>query len=184
MSKGIKAGKVLLAQPFMIDSNFKRSAVLICDHNEEGTTGFIMNRPLNMRVDDLVERFPEFDSDVLFGGPVQTDTIHYIHNVGELLENSVKVSEGVYWGGDFDKLKFLINAGLIMPKDIRFFIGYSGWSGGQLEEEMEYSSWVLADMDANYLFKAHSNTLWSQVMQNKGRYYTIIADMPDSVTWN
>lgn len=180
----IKAGKVLLAEPFMIDSNFKRSAVILCEHNEEGSVGFIMNKPLNMRIDDLVEGFPEFDSNVLFGGPVETDRVQYIHNVGELLEDSIKVTEGVYWGGDFDKLKFLINTGLILPKDIRFFIGYSGWSASQLKEEMEISSWVLAEMDANYLFKAHTSTLWSQVMQNKGQYFSVIADMPDTVSWN
>ena len=180
----IKAGKVLLAEPFMIDSNFKRSAVILCEHNSEGTTGFIMNKPLNMRVDDLVESFPEFDSDVLFGGPVQTDTIHYIHNVGELLDDSVKISDGVYWGGDFDKLKFLINTSLIHPKDIRFFVGYSGWSGDQLAEEMVTGSWLVADMDPNYLFKAHHKNLWSQVLHNKGHYFSVIADMPDTVTWN
>lgn len=168
----------------MIDTNFKRSAVLLCEHNEDGSIGFIMNKPLSMRIDELVENFPEFDSDVLYGGPVQTDTIHYVHNVGDLLDDSSKVTDGVYWGGDFDKLKFLIETGLILPKDVRFFVGYSGWSGGQLAEEMKHGSWVLADMDANYLFKAKPTSLWSQVMHNKGNYYSVIADMPDTVNWN
>src|SRR5690606_33036284 len=117
----------------MLDNNFKRSAVLVCDYvKAEGTVGFILNKPLDMRVDDLVADFPEFDAEVFFGGPVQTDTIHYLHNVGELLDESTKIVDGVYWGGDFDKLKFLISQGLIEPKNIRFFVGYSGWSEGQL----------------------------------------------------
>ena len=177
-------GKVLLAEPFMLDPNFKRSAVLLCEHNDEGTIGFIMNKPLEMRVDELIEGFPEFDSEVLFGGPVQTDTIHYIHTVGELLEESKKIADGVYWGGDFEKLKFLITSGLLNPQDVRFFVGYSGWSEGQLEDEMSYGSWVIANMDANYLFKTKSWKVWKQVMQNKGDTFSVIAQMPEGLTWN
>ena len=181
---GINIGKVLLSEPFMLDPNFKRSAVILCEHNREGSIGFIMNKPLNIRIDELVEGFPDFDSEVFFGGPVQTDTIHYIHNVGNLLEDSIMISDGVYWGGDFDKLKFLITSNMILAKDIRFFVGYSGWGEGQLSDELTYGSWVLADMDANYLFKSRPNELWSQVMNNKGNAYSVIAQMPDSVIWN
>ena len=180
----ITHGRVLLAEPFMLDPNFKRSAVLLCEHSEEGSVGFIMNKPLNMSVDELIEDFPEFDSTVLFGGPVQTDTIHYIHNVGELLDDSVKVTEGVYWGGDFEKLKFLATSNLIKPENIRFFVGYSGWNEGQLHNEMEIGSWLLADMDSNYLFKSDPDDLWQQVMYNKGDAYTVIAQMPDMLNWN
>ena len=177
-------GKVLLADPFMLDPNFKRSAVLLCEHGGEGSLGFIMNKPLKMRVDELIEDFPEFESEVLFGGPVQTDTIHYIHNVGDLLEDSIKVADGVYWGGDFEKLKFLITSNLLLPANIRFFVGYSGWSEGQLTDEIELGSWVIAEMDANYLFKSEPGDLWKQVMYNKGNTFTVIAQMPDAVNWN
>lgn len=180
----VTKGKVLLAEPFMLDSNFKRAAILLCDHSEEGSFGFIMNRPLNIRVDELIEDFPEFNAEVFLGGPVQQDTIHYIHNVGDLLDDSVKVIDGVYWGGDFNKLKFLITSQLIEPHNIRFFVGYSGWSEGQLVDEMVYGSWVVADMDANYLFKSKPSYLWQQVMYNKGDAFTVIAHMPDVVSWN
>jgi putative transcriptional regulator len=187
VSNQVTRGKILLAEPFMLDPNFKRTAVLLCDHDEEGSLGFVMNKPLNVRVDELIEAFPEFVSEVYLGGPVQTDTIHYVHNVGDLLEGSVKVVDGVYWGGDFDKLKFLITQQLILPHNIRFFVGYSGWSEGQLTDEMLYGSWVVADMDANYLFKTPSDSLWKQVMYNKGDTYTVIAnipDVPDHVKWS
>ncbi len=180
----VSSGKVLLAEPFMLDPNFKRSAVLLCEHNKEGSVGFIMNKPLNMQIDELIEDFPEFDSEVFFGGPVQTDTIHYIHNVGSLLDDSIWIADGVFWGGDFEKLKFLITSHLIQPHNIRFFVGYSGWSEGQLKDEMIYGSWVLAEMDANYLFKSKPNHLWKQAMYNKGDAYTVIAQMPDSSNWN
>ncbi|MEM1327621.1 MAG: YqgE/AlgH family protein [Bacteroidota bacterium] len=183
-STTIESGNILLAEPFMWDDNFRRSAVVLCEHHPEGSLGFIMNRPMDMRVDELISDFPEFDSHVYFGGPVQTDTIHYIHAVGDLLEDSVKIVDGVYWGGSFDKLKVLIDNQLILPKDIRFFVGYSGWSGGQLAEEMERGSWITAPMFANYLFKSNPTNLWRMIMHNKGNAYTVIAQMPEAVDWN
>ena len=180
----IKNGQVLLAEPFMMDPNFRRSVVLVCDNHEEGTMGFILNKPLNMNVEELIADFPEFESEVYFGGPVATDTVHYVHNVGTLLEESVELGRGVYWGGDFDKLKFLIQSKLILPGNIRFFVGYSGWSPGQMTEELDFGSWVVADMHANYLFKTKSKRLWKQVMSNKGNNFEVIAEMPDSLSWN
>jgi putative transcriptional regulator len=181
----VKRGKILLAEPFMLDTNFRRSVVLLCEHqDEDGTVGFILNKALEMNVSDLIADFPDFEADVYFGGPVQTDTIHYIHNAGDLLEDSHKVAKGVYWGGDFEKLKFLISSGLIQASNIRFFVGYSGWSSGQLQEEMQYGSWVLADMHPNYLFKAEPGVLWKQIMENKGNTFSVIAQMPEDVSWN
>lgn len=185
VEKDIESGVVLLAEPFMLDPNFRRSAVLLCEHSpEDGSVGFIMNKPLRMRIDELIEDFPEFDSEVFFGGPVQTDTIHYIHNVGDMLEDSRMVVDGVYWGGDFSKLKFLISSQLILPENIRFFVGYSGWSEGQLADEMNIGSWLTAPMDANYLFKSIPSRLWEQVMYNKGNVYTVISQMPEDFSWN
>ncbi|MEM6699816.1 MAG: YqgE/AlgH family protein [Bacteroidota bacterium] len=180
----VENGNILLAEPFMWDENFKRAAIVLCEHNEEGSLGFIMNRPLNMRVGDLIEDFPEIEADVFFGGPVQTDTIHYIHTAGDLLDDSIKIVNNVYWGGSFEQLKFLVDTQLITKDDIRFFVGYSGWSGGQLDFEMERGSWLTAPMFANYLFKSDPNRLWKTIMHNKGNAYTVIAQMPDTVDWN
>ncbi|MCB9081337.1 MAG: YqgE/AlgH family protein [Lewinellaceae bacterium] len=184
MKEMLAKGKILLAEPYLLDPNFKRAVVLLCEHSEEGSVGFILNRPLEMRLDQLLEEFPEIDSSVGLGGPVQTDTIHYLHNVGELLEGSIQVATGVFWGGDFEKLKFLIQSQLITPDNIRFFLGYAGWSEGQLAEEMTYGSWVLADMDANYLFRTSPEELWRQVMYDKGNAYTVIANLPETPIWN
>ena len=179
----IRRGKILLAEPFMVDSNFKRTVVLMCEHEEEGSLGFILNRSLDMSINDLISDFPEINSTVYYGGPVQTDTIHYIHNAGELLDESQEIANGIYWGGNFEQLKALIREGLIKERDIQFFVGYSGWSSLQLTEEMNMGSWVVADLDDNYLFREKEN-LWEQVMGNKGDAFTIIAQMPDSISWN
>jgi len=181
----VKSGKLLLAEPFMLDPNFRRSAVLICEHSaDDGTVGFILNKPLNVNINELVSDLPEIESPVFFGGPVATDSIHYVHNVGDLLEESIPVLRGVHWGGDFEKLKFLIQSKLILPHNIRFFVGYSGWSPGQLKEELGYKSWVVTDMHANYLFKSKPGMLWKQAMHNLGDTYSVIAQMPEQQCYN
>jgi len=180
----IKRGRILLAEPFMVDSNFKRTVVLMCEHEDDGSLGFILNRSLDMQINDLIANFPKIEATVYYGGPVQTDTIHYVHNAGELLEGSQEISKGIYWGGDFEQLKVLIDEGVIQSKDIQFFVGYSGWSPDQLIEEMNMGSWVVAELEKNYLFRRKEIDLWQEVMVQKGDAFTVIAQMPDTITWN
>lgn len=180
----IKAGLLLVAEPFMLDPNFKRSVVLICEHTEVGTTGFVLNKPLDVRIHELVADFPESSAMVYMGGPVAVDSVHYLHNVGDLLDNSVEVSPGVFWGGDFEKLKFLMENGVIKDNNIKFFVGYSGWTEGQLADELKEDSWLLDEMDSNYLFKIKPLVLWQSVLHHKGNTYTVIAQMPDSISLN
>lgn len=168
----------------MQDPYFRRAVVLLVEHHEQGSLGFILNKSIDMGINELMSEFPKFETEVFYGGPVQTDTLHYVHNLGDLLEDSVKVADGVWWGGDFEKLKILISSELVQPHNIRFFVGYSGWTSGQLKDELEYGSWMSANMDANYVFKSTPKQLWSQVMYNKGNAYEIIADLPDLMSWN
>jgi putative transcriptional regulator len=184
MAAALATGTILLAEPFMLDENFKRSTVLLVEHNEEGSLGFIMNRRVDMRVDEMVSDFPEFDAPLYFGGPVGTDTIHYLHRLGDLLEGSDEISDGIYWGGNYEQLKVMINQQLVTPRDIRFFVGYSGWSDRQLDEELANGSWITAPMFPNYLFKTRPERLWSQVMQNKGNAFAVIGQMREEARYN
>lgn len=153
---------------------------MLTDHSqEEGSVGFILNKPLDLQINDLIDDFPEIESTLFYGGPVAKETLHYIHDVGDILDESIKVNPGVYWGGDFEKLKFLITCKLVKPRNIKFFLGYSGWSPGQLMDEMHYGSWITAHMDANYAFKTKHRMMWRDVMKNKGGNYGVIGDMPD-----
>jgi len=180
----ISKGGILIAEPFMVDPHFKRAVILICEHEQEGSVGFILNKGLNMQVQDLLPDFPEFKAPVYYGGPVGTDTIHYVHTVGHILDESMPVVPGLFWGGDFEKLKFLIRSELVRPSDIRFFLGYSGWSDGQISEEITYGSWLLGEMDTNYLVKNRPTNLWKSAMEHKGRNYSVIAQIKDPLSWN
>ena len=178
-NKSVKNGKLILAEPYSANLHFRRSVILLCNHDDEGSFGYIINKPLDTKLNELIPDFPLFKAPLFYGGPVQTNTLHFIHNLGDLIEGSVRISAGVYMGGSWDNLKFLVEAKLIEPKHVRFFVGYSGWGEKQLQEEIEIGSWILADMHANYLFNAQPNTLWRTVLQNKGDAYAIIADMSD-----
>ena len=180
----IKSGQLLVAEPFMLDPYFRRTVVLLCEHHEEGSVGFILNKKTEMKVNDLIQEFPDFDAEVFYGGPVQTDTLHYVHNLGDLLEESVPIADGVWWGGDFDNLKFLISSKLVEPDNVRFFVGYAGWSAGQLEDELSTGSWVPTEMDPNYAFKTAADKIWSLAMYNKGNAFEILADLPDELSSN
>lgn len=180
----IESGQLLLAEPFMIDPNFRRTAILLCEHDKEGSLGLILNRPVGIKITDVVAEFPYFNAEVFYGGPVHGDSLHFIHNLGDLLEDSLKVADGVWWGGDFDSLKFLISNELITPDRIRFFIGCAGWSGGQLDEEMEGNSWINVPMHANYAFRTDPAEVWSMAMYNQGNQYEIIAEIPEYSAWN
>lgn len=185
-NREIEVGKTLIAEPFMMDTNFKRAVVGICEYSKsKGTVGFILNKPINMDITELIGSVnTEEKFEVHYGGPVATDTLHYIHNVGELLDDSIKVSEGIYWGGDFKKLKFLIESGLIHRDNIRFYIGYSGWEAGQLKQELLSGSWIVSELYANYIFKSKSNALWQTALDHKGDAYSIIAQIPNYISHN
>lgn len=177
-------GKVLIAEPYMYDPVFKRGVVTICDyHPENGVVGFILNKPIKMQVAELVSDFPDFEANVGYGGPVATDTIHFLHNVGELIEESVKVMPGLYWGGDFSKLKFLVQSEMVNADNVRFFVGYSGWEPGQLHMELQSDSWIIGDMHPNYAFKnknKKNKNLWKEVLTNMGDTLSVIGQMPDT----
>lgn len=178
-------GQILISEPFMQDPNFKQAVVLLCDYEpDHGTVGFILNKPLDVKVGDLIQDFPEFDEDVFMGGPVGHDTIHYVHTRGDVLDDSVPVRDGLWWGGNFEQLKSLIESEVVIASDIKFFVGYSGWSPGQLNDELKMGSWVVDTMDNNYLINIPSDKLWKSTMTNKGSHLAIIAEIPDSLNLN
>lgn len=195
--KGIRAGQLLLSEPFMFDENFRRTVVLICEHSEEtGTVGLIVNKPVKLRLNEIIDEFPPFKGKMFLGGPVGTDTIQFIHTVGDMMEGSIKIAEGLYWGGNFEQLKVLVEDGnkarkkegenvlRITADDIHFYLGYSGWSQGQLEEELRSNSWIIADATQQYIFQIAPDNLWKEVMKNMGGVYDTMSGYPENPMLN
>jgi putative transcriptional regulator len=126
-------GSLLVAEPSILhDDSFNRSIILLTEHNENSSVGFILNRPLTYTVNDII---PEIDCSfkIYQVGPVEQDNLYFIHKIPELIPNSIKVSENMYWGGNFESLKILLQEKEIKSTQIRFFLGYTGWSKIQLE---------------------------------------------------
>jgi len=178
------SGELLLAEPFMMDQNFRRSVVLICESKEEGVFGLILNKPLELKLNDALAEFPAFDASLHFGGPVQTDTLHYLHNLGDDIEGSVKLSNGLYWGGNFEAIKAMIEQESVKPADIRFFLGYAGWGYGQLVDEMRENSWIIAGARAEHVFSSKPDELWKEVLNSLGGDYKLMSNFPESPLLN
>ena len=177
-------GKILISEPFLNDPNFKRTIILLSDHNDDGTVGFILNKPTQFRVHHLLEDFPEFDAPVYFGGPVQVNSLQFIHRAGKILEDSTEICDGLYWGGSFEILKLLIEAKQVQPSDFRFFIGYSGWEAGQLGEEIKISSWIVTPTNTDNVFSDEPDKLWGEILKSMGKKFAILASFPENPSVN
>jgi putative transcriptional regulator len=177
-------GKILISEPFLVDYFFKRSVILLAEHNDEGSFGVILNKPVKARFNDVVKDFPEFNSRIFFGGPVQDDSLFYIHTLGDQVENSLEIMPGIYWGGEIETIKELIGLNLIKPSQIRFFIGYSGWSPKQLDEELERNSWVVSGVSVDDILRTTPSMLWSRSLRRLGEEYAHWVNFPDDPSDN
>ena len=178
----IQKGDLLIAEPFMKDSNFKRTVTLICEHNAEGTLGLILNRPSIFKVTEMIPNFPAFSSHVNYGGPVGMDRLNFIHSYGDKIEGAFPIVDNLYWNGNFEQLKELIHKKMIMPQNIRFFSGYAGWEAGQLEEEMQDNSWIVSKNNPE-IFKM-SAYMWKEILEKMGGKNKLISTFPEDPILN
>lgn len=180
-----KKGKLLVAEPALTgDVSFNRSVVLLAEHNAEGSVGFILNKPLEYDISDLVSEI-NIPFKVFNGGPVEQDNLYFIHKVPHLIEGSIEISDGIYWGGDFEKTIELINNKTITESDIRFFLGYSGWDSLQLDQELSSKSWVVINNEyQSSIIGKSSLAFWKEKMVELGGDYLIWSNAPENPTLN
>jgi len=172
------AGKLLLAEPFMVDPYFGRSVVLLTEHNENGTIGFILNKPIEIKLKDAVGELPPFDSNIHLGGPVARETLHFLHTEGKLIDGSLEIIKGLFWGGNFETLKKLISQDKIKPESVKFFVGYAGWETKQLENELEQRSWIVLPGKIKDIMRRNPANLWKDILKGMGNEFAAIADFP------
>ncbi|QTE22853.1 YqgE/AlgH family protein [Polaribacter cellanae] len=180
----LQKGKLLVAEPAILnDSSFNRALILLAEHTENNTVGFILNKPLEYSVNDLVPDV-RCNFNVYEGGPVEQDNLYFVHKIPELLDGSLEVSNGIFWGGNFKQLKKLLNEGLLEESDIRFFLGYTGWSKGQLENEIKENSWFVSENDFENVFTLDEQDLWKNKLLQKGGNYKLWANAPEDFNLN
>lgn len=173
------SGILLIAEPFLKDPNFMRRVVLLCRHSDdEGSFGFVLNQLFHQKLDELVPALQGFALPIYVGGPVQMDTLHYIHQYPDLLPESLKISEDVYWGGNFETLKIMLQSGEIDTAKIRFFLGYSGWDAGQLASELNEKSWLTVSANRSLIFETALEDTWPASIRTLGGKYEMMVHFP------
>ncbi len=155
-----------------------RTVILLCEHQDEGSFGFVLNRPLESTLDELVPDLDDLHLPVQYGGPVQTDTLHFLHQYPEEIPGSFKVTDEVYWGGDFNLAIEQIRKGQLDTQKIRFFLGYSGWTGGQLDDELKGKSWLTTNAPGRIIFHRNIKEIWKESLRHLGGDYEIMINFP------
>lgn len=171
-------GLALISEPFNEDKYFQRSVICLCEHNDKGSFGYVVNNILDVKLTELIPAINSDDFKVGLGGPVSPNNLYYIHTLGDEIEGSVEVKKGLYTGGNFDQVKTLINTGLIGNHQIQFFLGYSGWSSGQLEEEITRNSWIVSEFNISDVMERNDEKYWKNILQEKGGKFQLIANFP------
>ena len=179
------AGKLLISDPFLPDPNFSRTVVLLTEHQKDvGSFGFVLNRSAKANLDEVVDFPVEGQFPLFTGGPVQQETLHLLHKDPCLAEPEMEIVPGVHWGADYESLKHLLQKEQADPANFRFFLGYSGWGPGQLEQELEQKSWFVARANQDVVFSDNTDEMWKAVLRSMGGNYSVLANSPNDPQWN
>jgi putative transcriptional regulator len=176
-------GRILISEPFLDDSMFQRSVILLAENTDKGSMGFILNKPVGYKIHEVLNDFPEFASEIYLGGPVDNQSLFFIHSVPHLIDSSFEIGGGIFFGGDFDKLKSMIRLDLIRPDQIRFFAGYSGWDAGQLDFEMKEDAWMVFERPGQ-LLQMKAENLWGSFLRTTNSEKAIWSNFPENPELN
>lgn len=172
-------GSLLISEPFLADDYFSRSVIYLCDHDEDGSFGFVLNKYIETSLSESIKGFPSIDFKVSLGGPVDTSNLYYIHNFGDALDGTFPITDELSIGGNFEDMKSMIAQIPGRAKDIRFFIGYSGWTKGQLADELKEKSWiVLNNVPSSVILNTENDALWKDLMERLGGKFKLMSQFP------
>ena len=174
----IQAGTILIADPFLKDPNFLRTVIFMCEHKEEGSFGFVLNRKLDYVISDFIQDLDGCNLPVYYGGPVQQNTIHFLHNCPYLITGGEQISNEIYWGGEFEELVALLKKNKLSGIDIRLFLGYSGWGEGQLQQEYDEKVWLSTYSSPQLVFSADTDSIWKNALKQLGGKYEQLIHYP------
>lgn len=183
-SNTVAKGNILIAEPFLPDGNFERTVVLLCEHSEQnGSFGLILNKPTSLAVNEAIDMI-DIDQKIYIGGPVEQNTLHFIHTFADL-KGSIPIKDGIYWGGDIEQLSQYSNLRQLNSTNCRFFVGYSGWAPRQLASEIEQNSWIIYRDSISGLFTwSPDRRMWQSVLKNMGGKYKAYSNFPENPSLN
>ena len=173
-------GSILISEPFLQDAYFQRSVVLLVEHNTQGSMGFVLNKKTDLIVNTFfpeLEEYPEIP--IYLGGPVSANRLFFIHSLGDLIvPDSVKIKDRLYFDGDFEALKRYIQNGHSIEGKVKFFLGYSGWTEGQLGNEINKNSWVVSHAAKENVLLADGESFWKNSLEQLGSNYEACTKYP------
>lgn len=172
----IKAGDILIAKPFLQDGQFKRSVIYLCEHNKEGSLGFVINKSHGLLLSDIFPHLKKGNFTIYDGGPVSPNQLFYTHTLGGKLADSQHVTGNVYWGGNFFALSEMIEKGQVAADEIRFYVGYSGWGADQLTAEIENDMWFIKPADYIKIVGANPEEVWAEELVKINPGYKAFTD--------
>jgi putative transcriptional regulator len=180
-----KNGSVLISEPFLSDKFFTRSVIYLCDHNKDGSFGFVLNNYIDTGLKDMIPEFPNVDVRVSIGGPVDTSNLFFLHSLPDLIPGSQEIANGVYIGGKFSSVIEVLSMDPERVTSFRFFVGYSGWETDQLQGELEEKSWlVLKTIPNKYILDAKNDNLWKELMDKLGGKFKVMSTFPKNPSDN
>lgn len=173
-------GSILISEPFLQDAYFQRSVVLLVEHTEHGSMGFVLNKKTDLIVNTFFEELNDLPAiPVYLGGPVSSNRLFFIHSLGEnIIPNALKINDHLYFDGDFDALKRYILNGHTIDGKVKFFLGYSGWQEGQLTHEIKRNSWVVSHITADNILSAEGEGYWKDSVELLGKDYKTWTKFP------
>lgn len=187
MKHEVGQGTLLIAGPRLVDPNFRRTVVLLCEHNDEGSLGLVLNRPIDAPLGKVFPQFASIARDpgyVYCGGPVDNTRMLALQRLCEddagIESWRADPSDQVHVRlvADVEGALTAIEEGTSDPGQFRFYLGYAGWGPGQLDQELGEDSWVVRPADVELVFHDHPERTWSSALQQLGGVYRLYAQMP------
>ena len=169
-----KPGVLLVAEPFLREECFNHAVITLIDFSsDDSALGLVLNKPTGYTLGETVSDIDNaLEIPIYCGGPMSCDRMFYIHSLPDEVPGGKPIGKDLYLGGDFDAVKQYINMGLPTKGHIRFFIGYSGWSVGQLKKEIDNHVWAVAPRPANKeILREDGDSFWYRTVRSMGKKY-------------
>jgi len=180
-------GYFLIANPVLPDPNFSRTVVLLCNHDEHGSFGLVINKEAELAPSEIfsgIDRLRSYNGRAFVGGPVSQSQMFYICRSKEPVPEMDQICPGVHLGMDWNFLDGVMNRISDPDINLRFFLGYSGWGAGQLASEMERRSWLTSKADESLVFENNLDRVWAGAVKSLGKEYEYLIQAPVNPQWN
>ena len=183
-SVSLSKGKVLISNPLLEEDYFTRSVILIVQHDESGTLGFVLNNTISESLKQIDPELPLHSLPISIGGPMEKSNLFIIHRESPIFSDSKHINENLFFGGNFKELKERYQLQKD-PHTVRYFLGYSGWSKNQLQEEIDENAWIVCEnIPIESFFNPKIEDFWKYAMELQGVKFKRMINFPLNPSYN